>query len=172
MSEEYLPSRFKHSNVDRFLPYIVRLTQGANEVRINHLDLGLNANTCEHRVRDAVLAILSGKTFYPDLNTDRLREIWPLYKVRREELTREIVIELRHKESPIMSGNFLDAELSVAHPHFEEVLIAYAILYNHEVYKGRLHIIGLLSPDARDKITMDYPRVYFTQVTPMEHYLS
>jgi hypothetical protein len=168
---DYLPSRFKSSNVDRFVPVLKAVVEGRPEIRFKHDDLHINATTALARVRDAALAIIRGLAFHPEVDADKLRDVWWLYKVNYDAISREIVIGLKHKDHSAPSQNILDAEIRVDVEDLEEFLTdlaAFARLYGRHRIRGRLTILGMLDDNLKRDFEQKY-NVTFNQISPNEH---
>lgn len=167
----FVPSRFKQANVDRFVRVLQDVANGVPTIRFNHDKLGLNANTAISRVRDAVLAVTRGITPLPEVDADKLRENWPLYKVEYDNITLEVVVRRSKEHSIAVEGNFFDATLRVEESTFEVDLKAFATLYGHYRMKGRLTIIGLLDDSIKQDLIKNY-NVFLEQVAANEHILT
>jgi hypothetical protein len=165
---EYLPSRFKRTNVDRFLPVIQRVLTGQREIRFKPAQIGISPATAIARVGDAILAITRGIQFYADVDADKLRELWLDYKIRYDHIGREVIV-FRYKERPdALPDNILDTKLVVESVNFERTLTAFAWLYGTHHLIGRLTILGMLDDELKHRLE-DECNVRFEQTRPNEH---
>lgn len=170
-SEEYVPSRFRRSNVDRFVPILKRMLNGDKVIRFKHDTIGLNANTAKARVGDAVLAVSRGIQFYEDIDADKLREAWTNYKLDYNQISREILV-IRFRETPTaFAANIADVTVFVQIPDFDQILTALARLYGTSILVGRVTIVGMLDDQLRQTLELKF-NVSFQQIKPNEHIMS
>lgn len=165
-----VPSRFRKFNVDRFAPILRQVVEGQTVVKFKPSKYSLNANTAMCRVRDAALAIIRGIAFHEDVDADKLKEVWHLYKVQYDPLTGEIKV-YQYQAPDLPSGNFLDATITVGEVTFLADLKAFATLYGHYRIRGRLTIKGMFDQSLKDQLTRDY-NVFISQTAPNEHILT
>jgi hypothetical protein len=168
---DYLPSRFKPTNVDRFLPVLKSVLSGKPEIRFKHDELQLGPGTATARVRDAALAVIRGVVFYPEIDADKLRDVWWHYKVTYDHLTREVVVGLKHREESVPDQNFLDAVIRVDDTDLEGFridLAAFAHLYSRRRMMGRLTILGMLDDEIKRELELKY-NVMFNPDGPNRH---
>jgi hypothetical protein len=171
-NDDYIPPRFKSTNVDRFAPVLRKVLEGKQEIRFKNIEIGLNANTAICRVRDAALAVMRGFQFYPDIDADKLRDAWPLYKVDYDNFTREVTI-VRHKSSQTVSNveAIIELTIRVEEPEFEDYITHLAWLYGHNKFRGFVTILGMLNEDLKQRLAGEH-NVYFRQLKPNEHIMN
>lgn len=168
---EYLPSRFKSSNVDRFVPVLKRVLAGQQEIRFNPARIGLSVATAMARVGDAALAVIRGHQFYSDVDADKLRKVWPNYKIGYDQNTHEVKVIQFRNIGPSLPTNILDATIMVEEPNFERTVAAFAWLYGTYHIIGHLTILGMLDDKIKQQLAEEC-NVSFQLVKPNEHIMS
>lgn len=168
---DWLPSRFKRHNVDRFVPILKLVLAGQQKIRFNPASIGLNVTTAMARVGDAALAVIRGHQFYADVDADKLREVWPNYRIGYNQITHEITISQFRETSTSIPTNILDATIMVEEPNFERTITAFAWLYGTYHIIGHLTILGMLDDKIKQHLINEC-NVSFQLVKPNEHIMS
>lgn len=170
-NDEYIPPRFRSTNVDRFVPILKKVLLGQQEIRFRNVEIGLNANTAMCRVRDAAAAVIRGYQFYSDVDANKLRDMWDLYKVDYNNFSHEVVI-VKHKETQVASAECIfDITTRTEESEFEDYITHLAWLYGHNKFRGFVTILGVLDEDLKQRLIDEY-HVYIRQDKPNVHIMN
>lgn len=176
MTEQYIPSRFRERNVNRFRNILREVVAGTPEIRFKNSEIGLNPTTAIARVSDAMRAVINGIVFYEDVDADKLREKRPLYRIYYDQLTSEVIVTQRRL--PLTEGgvattfvDIVDVTLRMEETTFPEDIHAFAVLFGHYRLRGRVTILGMLSEAIKQDLASTHG-VMFTQTAPNETIMS
>lgn len=156
-NDQNLPPRFRASNVDRFVPVLKKVLEGRPNIRFKNSEIGLNWFTATSRFRDAARAVIYGHQFYPDVDADKLRDVWPLYKVDYDHNSKEVVV-VRHKSNQTVTNidTVLELIVRTEEPEFEEYITHLAWLYGHNKFRGFVTILGMLDETLIQRLMTEY----------------
>jgi hypothetical protein len=155
----YTPSRHKSHNVLRFVPVLQRVADNPEPVTImfDPTALGLSQETAIARLRDAKTAFTSGKVFHPGLDADRLRAMWPKYRVSTNE-THVILVPAEMVQAQPQVGSI--TALATVKADDVELLTAFATVFARRAIIGSVKISGVLDPELeqqiRDKFDIEF----------------
>lgn len=158
---DYLPHRFRAQSVYRFVPILDQLlkqhsNKGTASIGFSPFDLHISADTAIARLRDAVIALSTGKTTHPSINAHELAEVWPLYRVTSDGDRVLVVPRLTKEGRPsVMDVGPRTAALAVLHVNqerFVETVTAFAVLLGQRLLQGEVTINGNLPNSLRSQL--------------------
>jgi hypothetical protein len=165
---------FQPSNTDRFVPYLLALVRGHTETGTARVQIPIGiipgirkATTMVTKLREAVLAITHGAVFYPELDADILKKVWPFYEVNYSALDDAVVIKSKREVKPMTSTVIADWTLKTTDLTFEEDLTSLATLRTNQRFFGKVTIIGMF--DKLEFFMNKFPMCLFERTRNNEH---
>jgi len=178
-NEDLLPSRFRRENTDRFAPYIQAVVRGHAEVGMAVVKVPMVAfpkiskpRSLTDRIRDTVLAITRGIQFYPEIDADFLKKVWPFYVVEFDTAEGCAVIKPEKEFKVLFQDNVVEVNLRTGDPNFEERLAAFATLFSSYDLKGKVTILGMFDDELKQKFRERFPTRLFERDKNNEHFMS
>jgi hypothetical protein len=158
----YIPPRYSRRSVYRFVPILQKVCDSADPVVIKFYphELGLTQSTAIARLRDAKAALSTGMVTHPFINVDRLKALWPKYKISTDAdavLLTPRTTEQTPTALPFVEiGGSVIGTLHTDEPEFDAYLRAFAVLLGGRHLSGSLTILGKMSSKLIDDIHSQY----------------
>jgi hypothetical protein len=159
----HIPNQYTPKQVARFLPIIRTVLDqhrrsGVASVKFDPLELGINVNTGQARLRDAARSLLLGFVKHPTIDQETLKAVWPLYQVTSDGVN--VVVTSRNPEHQVEPQTTTDevfnhVVLRTDEAGFVEELTALALLFGRRRIKGQVDIVGDLSETLQHRITSE-----------------
>jgi hypothetical protein len=163
----YIPYIHSAKSVSRFIPIFRTLLDqhrknGVAVVKFDPLEMNLALETAIARLRDAANSLLSDTVSFESVDSELLKQVWPLYRVTSDGIS--VIIESRRtKEVTPIADSAIGTSLAVlrtAEAGFVEDLTAFARLLGQRHLRGQVDIIGDLSDSLQHRITSENDVVF------------